>query len=63
MNADTIAKLKHLVTVARGKRELCHEDFITLLMALHDQAAREGILHEVRFAEEAIEASIRATAG
>ena len=62
MNADVIAQLKHVVLVARAKRELCHDDFITLTMALHLQATREGILHEVRMAEEAIEASIRATA-
>ena len=62
MNADVIAQLKHVVLVARAKRELCHDDFWTLTMALHDHAAQEGVLVEVRAAEEAIEASIRATA-
>ena len=61
MNPDVIAQLKHVVLVARARRDLCHEDFVTLTMALHLQATRDGILPEVRAAEEAIEASIRAT--
>jgi hypothetical protein len=59
MNADVIAQLKYILQVTRAKREVSYDDFITLTMALHDQATREGILNEVRQAEEAIEASIR----
>jgi len=61
MNADVIAQLKYILQVTRAKRDISHDDFITLTMALHDQATREGILNEVRAAEAAIEAGIRQT--
>ena len=59
MNADVIAQLKHLTLKARAKRDLSHDDYLTLTMALNNHAAAEGILVEVRAAEAAIEAGIR----
>ena len=61
MTADMIAQIKYVIQTARARRDVGHEDYLDIMVALNNHAAAEGILVEVRAAEAAIEAGIRQT--
>ena len=59
MTADMIAQLKYIVQTSRARGDVCHEDYLDIIIALTNFAAAEGILVEVRAAEEALCGGIR----